>query len=121
MAEQEHSVEELASRIRRRPYSFISDNCLVKSVEFARRCTKMGVEAKVVPCLALFYLRVPVVDFKVPVVSPHFYTEVPGKRYEVSREPKEEKRFGIVYDRQPRVLVRLGRFHVPCLRGSHGK
>jgi len=99
-----HSVEELASRIRKRPYSLVSDNCLVKSVGFARRCTKMGVEAKVVPCLALFYLRVPVVGFKVPIAGPHFYAEVLGKRYEVSRDPNGENHS------EPKVLVKLGRF-----------
>ena len=109
-AEQEHSIERLASRIRKRPYLLISDNCLIKSVEFAKRCTEMGVEAKVVPCLALFYLRLPVDDFKVPLVSFHFYAEVLGKRYEVSREPRDEKRFGTVYNGEPKVLVRLGRF-----------
>ena len=108
-AKREQSVEELASRIRKRPYSFISDNCMVKSVEFARRCTKMGVEARVVPCLALFYLRVPVIGFSVPIVGPHFYAEGLGKRYEVSRDPNDEKRFGIVYNGEPKVLVRLRR------------
>jgi hypothetical protein len=105
-----HSVEELASRIRKRPYSFISDNCLIKSVGFARRCTKMGVEAKVVPCLALSHKRVPLAHFRVPVVHPHFYAEVLGKRYEVSREPEAETRFGIVYNNEPKVLVRLVEF-----------
>ena len=109
-AKRENSVEELASRIRKRPYSLISDNCLVKSVGFARRCTDMGVEAKVVVCLALSYKRAPLAHFRVPVVHPHFYAEVLGKRYEVSREPKDEKRFGIVYDCEPKVLVKLGRF-----------
>jgi len=99
-----HSVEKLAARIRERPYSVIS------SVEFARRCTRMGVEAKAVPWLALFYLRVPVADFRVPIVGPHCYTEVLGRRYEVSREPKDERRSGTVYDCEPKVLVKLGRF-----------
>jgi hypothetical protein len=78
-AKQEHSVEKLADRTKETPYSFISNNCLIKSVEFARRCTEMGVEAKVVPCLALFYLHVPQVHFRMPIVSLHFYTEVLGK------------------------------------------
>ena len=110
MAKQKHSVEKLADRIRKRPYSLVSDNCLIKSVEFARRCTKMGVEAKVVPCLALSHKRVPLAHFWVPVVHPHFYTEVLGKRYEVSRGPEVETRFGTVYNNEPKVLVRLGRF-----------
>jgi len=106
VTKQERPVEELAGKIRKRPCSLISDNCLTKSVEFARRCTAMGLEAKVVPCLALLKLRVPVVGFRVTVVGPHFYTEVLGKRYEVSHEPRNEKRS------EPKVLVRLGRFQV---------
>ena len=109
-AKQEHSVEKLASRIRKRPYSLVSDNSLVKSIGFAKRCTEMGVEAKVAPCLALFHLRVPVIGISVPIVGPHFYAEVLGKRYEVSREPKDEKCFGIAYNDEPKVLVRLGGF-----------
>ncbi len=103
MTKREDSVDDLAGKIRRRPYSIVSDNCLIKSVEFARRCTAMGLEAKVVPCLALFKLRVPIVGFRVTAIGPHFYTEVLGKRYEVSHD-KSEKRNG------PKVLVRLGRF-----------
>ena len=64
----------------------------------------MGVEAKVVPCLALRHRRVPLAHFRVPVVSPHFYAEVLGKRYEVSYEPDGEE-----YD-EPKVLVRFGGF-----------
>ena len=80
------------------------DNCLVKSVGFARRCTAMGLEAKVVLCLALFRLRIPVLGFKLPVLGPHFYTEVLGKQYEVSHESRNEKQS------ERRVLVRLARF-----------
>ena len=105
-----HSVEKLADRIRKRPYSVISDNCLIKSVKFARRCTKMGVEAKVVPCLVLSHKYVPLAHFRVPVVHPHFYAEVLGKRYDVSREPKDEKHFETAYTDEPKVLVKLGRF-----------
>jgi len=102
----ENSIEEMAGIIRKRPYSILRDNCLIKSVEFARRCTAMGLEARVVLCLALFRLRVPVLGFRVPVLGPHFCTEVLGKQYEVSHEPRNEKRS------EPKVLVRLGKFQV---------
>ena len=110
VVKQKYLVEELASRIRKRPYSLISDNCLIKSVEFARCCAKMGVEARVVPCLAVFYLHLPTGNSKVPLVSLHFYAEVLDKRYEVSHELNDEKGFGVVYNGEPKVLVRLGRF-----------
>ena len=110
MTTEKHSVEKLADRIRERPYSVISANCLIKPVEFARRCTKIGVETKVVTCLVLSHKYVPLAHFRVPVVHPHFYAEVLGKRYEVSREPKDEKHFETAYNYEPKVLVRLGRF-----------
>ena len=104
MTKQKKSVDDLAGTIRKRPYSVLRDNCLTKSVEFARRCAAMGLEARVVLCLALFRLRVPVLGFKSPVLGPHFYTEVLGKQYEVSHEPRNEKQS------ERRVLVRLARF-----------
>ena len=70
----------------------------------------MGVEAKVVACLSLSHKHAPLAHFRVPVVGPHFYAEVLGKRYEVSREPEVETRFGIVYNNEPKVLVRLRGF-----------
>jgi len=48
----------------------------------------MGVEAKVVACLA------------------YFYAEVLGKQYEVSREPDDENHS------KPKVLVKLGGFQL---------
>jgi hypothetical protein len=110
VTKQERPVEELADKIGKRRYSLISDNCFTKSVEFARRCTAMGLEAKVVSCLALFKLGVPVVGFRVTVVGPHFYTEVLGKRHEVSGKPNDEKGFRIAGDGEPKVLAKLGRF-----------
>ena len=106
MTRRGNSVEELAGTIRKRPYSVLRDNCLTKSVEFARRCTAMGLEARVMLCLALFRLRIPVLGFRVPVLGPHFYTEVLGKQYEVSHDASNEKQS------VPKVLVRLKRFQV---------
>jgi len=104
VTKQEESVDDLAGKIRRRPYSALRDNCLTKSIEFARRCTDMGLEARVVLCLALFRLRIPVLGFKMPVLGPHFYTEVLGKQYEVSCESGNKKQS------ESRVLARLLRF-----------
>ena len=74
----------------------------------------MGLEAKVVLCLALFYFKIPVLGFWVPLLGPHFYTEVLGKQYEVARESDEKLS-------EPRVLVRLRRFQMPCSKSSHGQ
>ena len=108
-AKQKYSIEELADRIRKRPFSIISNNCMIKSVEFTRRCNKMGAAAKVVACLALSHKRVLLTHFRVPIVGLHFYAEVLGKRYEVSREPNDEKCFRIAGDSKTKVLAKLGR------------
>ena len=109
-AKQKHSAKESSGKIRKRLYSLISDSRLIKSVKFARHCTKMGVEAKVVLCLALFHVRIPLVHFRVPIVGLHLYIDVLGRCYEVSRNPNDEKCFRIAGDSEPKVLVRLGRF-----------
>ena len=115
MPKQAEPVDDLAATIRRRPYFVLRDNCLTKSVEFARRCSDMGLEAKVVVCLALSHKRVPLTHLMVPVVHPHFYAEVLGRQYEVSHESGGEKQS------EPRVLVRLRRFQLPFSKSSQGK
>ena len=102
----ENSVEELPCTIRNKPYSFLSDNSLVKSVEFAKRCNKLGVEAKVVLCLAMFQLKVPILNLRMPIIGLHFYVEALGKHYECSYFSMKEKQ------NLPIVLTRLGRFKV---------
>ena len=112
---QENSVKELAGTIRKGSYSVLWDGSLNKSVEFARRCNKLGVEAKVVPCLAVLHLRMPLLSFKIPLIVLHFYTEVLGKQYEVLYLFENEKQS------VPKLLARLGRFKVVTSKPGCGR
>jgi len=64
MTKQERPEKELPGNIGKRHYPIISDNSLTRCVGFARRCTAMGLEAKVVPCLAWFKIQVPATSFR---------------------------------------------------------
>lgn len=92
--------------------SLMRNNYLIKSVRFARNCMDMGLEAKVVLCIALLHWGSPVLGLRVPFLGPHFYTEVLGKQYEVLREFNDEKQSEI------KVLVRLKKFRISCSK-SH--
>lgn len=102
MTKQERLGKEPSGNIGKRRYPIISENSLIKSVGFARRCTAMGLESKIVPCLALLKIRVPATGIRMTVIGPHFYTEVLGKRYEVETKNEEQS--------EPKVLVKLKRF-----------
>jgi len=102
MTQQKHPGKESSDNIGKKHYPVISDSSLIKSVEFARRCTEMGLEAKIVLCMALFKIRVPVTGFKITIIGPHFYTEILGKLHEAEIKNEEQN--------EPRVLIKLGRF-----------
>jgi hypothetical protein len=76
-------VEEIAEKLRREPYSFLTNDCITKSVRLKRACQAMGIPAKVVVCLGLarawWFGR----WFTIPVI--HAWGEVAGRRIETSR------------------------------------
>lgn len=102
MTRQKRPRKESSNNIGKRHYPVISDTSLIKSIEFARRCTEMGLEAKVILCLALFKIRVPSIGFRMTIIGPHFYTEVLGKLHEAEIKNEEQN--------EPKVLVRLGKY-----------
>lgn len=112
---QENSIKELTGTIRKGTHSVLWDGSLNKSIEFARRGNELGVEAKVVLCLAMFRTRIPILGFKMPIIGSHFYVEASGKQYEVSYLFENEK------PSVPKVLTQLGRFSVRGTKHDYGK
>jgi hypothetical protein len=78
-------AEEIAERLRQEPYRLLSNDCLIKSVRFARESRRHGINAKVVLCFGLASAKMPFLArrFTVPVL--HAWGEVGGERIEVSR------------------------------------
>lgn len=96
--------DKMADTIGKRVRSLILENSLVGSIRFSKNCKMMGLEPNIVLCIVAYNPRSPVVGFKARLVCPHFYTEVNGKRYEVSDKPDNPE------SRRPKILAILARF-----------
>ena len=89
-------VEEIAERYRQEPYRLLSNNCLIKSVRFARQCRRLGIEARVILCLGLLSVRIPRSVRRFTILVLHAYGEVARERIEVSVPLGSEEMLGIV-------------------------
>lgn len=101
-------IERIAERLRQEPYRLLSNDCLIKSVRFARESRRQGIDAKVVLCLGLASARMPLLArrFTLPVL--HAWGEVEGERIEVSRPLGSHGILGIVpTDIRPIITVTL--------------
>jgi hypothetical protein len=70
----------------------------------------MGIEARVVICLAIFELPIPNSDLKVPVDGLYFYVETPNAQYEISHLSQTGRQY------RPEALIRIGKIKMPGSR-----
>ncbi|MGD0856477.1 MAG: hypothetical protein ABSA18_11805 [Dehalococcoidia bacterium] len=84
--------------------TFWQKNSLVESLKLARHCNQLGIEARVVVCLTIFELPVPIIDLKIPVDGLYFYVEALNTQYGISGWSQTGMQ------RLPEELVRLGKF-----------
>jgi hypothetical protein len=86
--------------------TFWQNNSLVESLKLARHCNQLGIEARVVVCLSIFELPVPIIDLKIPVNGLYFYVEALNTQYRISGWSQTGRQ------RLPEALVRLGKFKI---------
>jgi hypothetical protein len=107
----EVKAEGIAERLRQEPYRLLSNDCLIKSIRFARQCRRLGIDAKVVLCLGSVSARIPSLARRLTVPVLHAWGEVGGERIEVSRPLGSEGMLGIIpVDIKPLMKVRLSAF-----------
>jgi hypothetical protein len=94
--------------------TFWQNNSLVESLKLARRCNRLGIEARVVVCLAIFELTVPMFDLKMPVDGLYFYVEAQNTQHGISNWSQTGTQ------RLPEALVRLGEFQMPGSKTGSG-
>ena len=100
------SVEKIAEKLRREPYHFLTNDCIIKSLRFRRMCRALGIKAKAVIGIGLAraswfgkYLTIPVI---------HAWGEVEGKRIETSRPLGHPGIWGIIpMNIRPVLSVRI--------------
>ena len=84
-------ADELSSfidTVYREPYSLIGNNCLIKSLRIKSRAEKLRRRADLIFCLAIS----PVKKWhNLPLIIPHFYTEIEGEKVNVALDPRREE------------------------------
>jgi hypothetical protein len=102
----EDKVNEIANRLRNEPYRLLTNNCLHKSIRFAKLCKEQGISAKVVLCLGVASARLVGSKTRIPVPVVHCWGSVRDMRIEVSHPLGTEAIAGIVPS-QIRPIIRL--------------
>lgn len=72
----------------REPYSLFGNNCINKSLKIKARAEELGKRADVVGCISI----VPIKKWhNLPTINLHVYTEIEGKKIDVSLDPGHEE------------------------------
>ena len=108
MDEAYQEAERIAEELRRECYSFLFNDCIVKSIRFVRACRRRGIKAQVVLTLGRARARLPLLARWATIPVIHAWGDVRGRRIEVSRPLGSSGMWGIVpRDIQPVVKLRL--------------
>lgn len=101
-------VNEIAESLRHEPYRLFFNDCLVKSVRFAKACRKAGIDARIVCCVGLASARIPLLSRRLTLPVIHVWAEVEAERIEVSRPLGSRGILDIVpMDIKPILRVRI--------------
>ena len=100
------TIEEIAERLRQEPYHLLFNNCLIKSIRFAKECKRLEIDAEVVFCFGLVPARFSSSGrlFNIPFL--HAWAEINGERIELSQPLGYEGVLGIMPEKV-RPLVKL--------------
>ncbi|MFC1910555.1 hypothetical protein ACFLXC_04645 [Chloroflexota bacterium] len=84
-------MDEIADSLRQEPFNTLTNNCLIKSFRFKRRCAELGIKARVV--ISFGYAPVSRgLRFFVPII--HGWAEVDGCRIELAHPLDDPNVFG---------------------------
>ncbi len=86
-------MNELSSAIDevyREPYSLFGNNCIKKSLRIKAKAEELGKRADLIYCISI----VPIKKWhNFPTINPHVYTEIDGKKIDVSLDPGHEEKY----------------------------
>ena len=99
-------MNELSSAIDevyREPYSLFSNNCINKSLRIKAKAEELGKRADLICCISI----VPIKKWhNFPTINPHVYTEIEGKKIDVSLDPGQEKIY--CKNREKKIILSVG-------------
>ena len=83
--------EELAAfvdEVYKEPYSLVFNNCIDKSLRIMAKAESLGMKTDLIGCIAIVSAKR---WHNLPIVSPHFYAEIEGKKVDVALDPVREE------------------------------
>ncbi len=105
-------MDELTSfidAVYREPYFLLGNNCIRKSLKIKAKAEELGKQADLITCISI----VPIEKWhNFPSVNFHVYTEIEGKKVDVSLDPGHEARYCKNSEKKlilPVNISRLGR------------
>ena len=72
----------------REPYSLFRNNCINKSLKIKARAEELGKKADVICCISIVPIKK---RHNFPTINLHVYTEIEGKKIDVSLDPGHEE------------------------------
>ena len=86
--------EELSAfidEVYKEPYSLVFNNCIDKSLRIMAKAESLGMKTDLIGCIAVLKAKR---WRNLPIVSPHFYSEIDGKKVDVALDPIREQIYG---------------------------
>ena len=108
-------IEQVIEEIYHRPYSLLRNNCFHKSIEIVQAARDMGKKANIVICWSVENERI--LKGLPPIILPHAYAEIEGKKVDVAYDPDTEKVLCANSERVTLLPIRLPRGKVNPLPG----
>ena len=85
-----NELSSFIDEVYRKPYSLFSNNCIRKSSQIKTKSEELGERADLICCISI----VPIKKWhNLPTINPHVYTEINGKRIDVSLDPGHEEMY----------------------------
>ncbi len=83
-----HELSSFIDEVYREPYFLFRNNCIKKSLKIKAKAEELGERADLICCISI----VPIKKWhNLPTINLHVYTEIEGKKIDVSLDPGHEK------------------------------
>ncbi|MFC1958373.1 hypothetical protein ACFLV6_00400 [Chloroflexota bacterium] len=102
----------------REPYSLLRNNCIKKSLKIKTKAEELEKRADLICCVSI----VPMKKWhNLPTVNPHVYTEIEGKKIDVSLDPGHENIYCKNSEKRLILPVNISRLRKTLSKGASHK
>ncbi len=88
------------------PYSLVTNNCIRKTLRIRAEAKRLGKKTDLVLCLLLFRIKS---LHNLPVITPHLYLVIEGKKVDVPLSPLQERKICKNIEVKPLIKVNISK------------